>query len=145
MRCPYCQTNDTRVTDKRDTQIGTRRRRECLKCEKRFTTYEKLEPVEKYVIKKDGRRERFERDKIFLSIIKACEKRDISHEEVEKIVSEIENKLIQKNKEIKTKKIGEYIMKRLKKIDKVAYIRFASVYMDFENIDDFKHVLKEIK
>ena len=134
-----------KVTDKRNTNEGIRRRRECLRCHKRFTTYEKIEPLERYVIKKDGRRERFERDKLFLSIIKACEKRDISHETVDKIVSEIEEKLMLKNKEVSTKKIGEYIMKALKKIDKVAYIRFASVYRDFDDISDFKHAIKEVK
>ena len=140
----FCQAKETKVTDKRNTNEGIRRRRECLKCHKRFTTYEKIEPLERYVIKKDVRRERFERDKLFLSIIKACEKRDISHETVDKIVSEIEEKLMLKNKEVSTKRIGEYIMKALKKLDKVAYIRFASVYRDFDDISDFKKELKEL-
>lgn len=116
-----------------------------MKCGKRFTTYEKVDPVERYVIKKDGRRELFNRDKIFLGIIKACEKRDISHDQVETIVKEIEENIINNEKEIETKKIGEAIMKKLKKLDKVAYIRFASVYRDFEDIDDFKDVLNEVK
>ena len=145
MKCLFCNNEETKVTDKRDIQNGTRRRRECLKCHKRFTTYEKIEPIERYVVKKDGRRERFERDKIFLSIIKACEKRNIPHEKVEEIVKEIENKLMQKDKEVPTKKIGEFIMKKLKRLDKVAYIRFASVYLDFDNIKDFEEELKELQ
>ena len=143
MRCPYCFHPETKVTDKRDSGDSTRRRRECLKCAKRFTTYEKIEPVERYVIKKDGRRERFDRDKVFLGIMKACEKRDIGHDEIEKIVKELEER-ISGRKEVSTKKIGEFIMKRLKKIDKVAYIRFASVYLDFENAEDFEKEVKSL-
>ncbi|MEM3074902.1 MAG: transcriptional regulator NrdR [Candidatus Pacearchaeota archaeon] len=145
MKCTFCQHHETKVTNKRDTYDGTRRRRECLKCKRRFTTYEKIEPIERYVIKKDGRRERFERDKAFLSIIKACEKRNISHESVDKTIRELEEKVLQKNKEIPTKKIGEFIMKKLKKMDKVAYIRFASVYRDFDDVSDFKNILNEVK
>tara|TARA_Y100000310_G_scaffold131057_1_gene130264 strand:+ start:534 stop:824 length:291 start_codon:yes stop_codon:yes gene_type:complete len=96
------------------------------------------------VIKKDGRRERFERDKVFLSIIKACEKRDVSHEVVDLLVQDLEEKLMRKNKEVSTKRIGEYMMKRLKKLDKVAYIRFASVYLDFDDVRDFKQELKAL-
>jgi len=144
MKCTYCHNPETKVTDKRDTHEMTRRRRECLKCKKRFTTYEKYEPIERYVIKKDGRRERFVRDKVFLGIIKACEKREISHEKVEKILNEFEEKVLNKSKEIPTTKIGEFIMRKLKKLDKVAYIRFASVYMDFEDPDDFKKELKNL-
>jgi len=144
MICPYCQHLETKVTDKRESKEATRRRRECLKCEMRFTTYERVEPIERYVIKKDGRRELFNRDKVFLGIVKACEKRDIGHDKVEEIVREIEEKILKAEKEVPTKKIGEFIMKKLKKIDKVAYIRFASVYLDFENIDDFKEEIKEL-
>ena len=143
MICPYCNKEETKVTDKRDTQEGTRRRRECLECGKRFSTYEKIMEIERYVIKKDGRREPFNRDKVFLGIVKACEKRDIGHDKIEEIVKELEEK-IQGLKEIPTKKIGEFIMKKLKKMDKVAYIRFASVYLDFENVKDFKEVVKEV-
>ena len=145
MKCVFCQHPETKVTDKRDTNLGTRRRRECLNCEKRFTTYEKLEPIDRYVIKKDGRRERFDRDKVFLSLVKACEKRNISHETLDNVVKELEEKIISKNKEVKTKNIGEFIMKKLKKLDKVAYIRFASVYLDFGNLKDFKEIIKEVK
>ena len=145
MRCPYCHHSETKVTDKRQSGDSIRRRRECLKCDKRFTTYEKLDPVERYVIKKDGRRELFSRDKVFLGIIKACEKRDVSHETVNKIVDELENKLIIKNKEIPTTKIGEFVMNKLKKTDKIAYIRFASVYRDFHDIQDFEKELSGVK
>jgi len=138
MRCLYCQHENTKVTDKRNAKDSTRRRRECLKCSKRFTTYEKSEPLERYVVKKDGRRERFDRDKIFLGIIKSCEKRNISHEQVDQIVQEIENKMVAYKKEVPTEKIGEQIMKKLKRIDKIAYIRFASVYRDFHDVEDFK-------
>lgn len=142
MKCVFCHHSETKVTNKRDTKDSIRRRRECLKCKKRFTTYEKTEPVERFVIKKDGRRERFERDKVFLSIIKACEKRNISHDVIDKIVQEIEEKAVQKNKEVPTKIIGENIMKKLKKLDKVAYIRFASVYRDFDDVSDFRKELR---
>ncbi len=145
MRCPFCKTDETKVTDKRQSGESIRRRRECLECKKRFTTYEKLSPVEKYVIKKDGRREPFNKDKILLGIIKACEKRNVSHEKITKIVDELENKLLIKNKEIETNKIGEFIMKKLKKVDNVAYIRFASVYRDFKDIEDFKEELRNLK
>jgi len=145
MRCIFCQHTETKVTDKREsTDLTTRRRRECLKCGKRFTTYEKVEPVERYVIKKDGRREIFNRDKVFLGIIKACEKRDISHDKIDNIVKELEDKLLKNERETNTKKIGEYIMKQLKKTDKVAYIRFASVYRDFHDVDEFKREIKEL-
>ena len=144
MICPFCGNNDTKVTDKRDSQSDTRRRRECLKCKKRFTTYEKVDPIERYVIKKDGRREIFNRDKVFLGIIKACEKRDISHEKIEEIVKELEER-IQNQKEIPTRKIGEFIMYKLKKLDKVAYIRFSSVYKDFEDANDFNLAIKEVQ
>ena len=141
----FCQHEETKVTDKRNSKENIRRRRECLKCKKRFTTYEKTEPIARYVIKKDGRRELFNKDKAFLGIIKACEKRNISHDVADKIIRDVEEKLMQKNKEVETKKIGEHIMKKLKKLDKVAYIRFASVYRDFDDVSDFKHLIKEVK
>ena len=146
MKCPYCSHKETKVTDKRTSYEGIRRRRECLnsKCEKRFTTYEKIEQIERYVVKKDGRREPFNKDKIYLGIVKACEKRDIGHDKIDIIINEIEDK-IQNQKEIKTEKIGEMIMKSLKKLDKVAYIRFASVYRDFEDVSDFNDLMKEVK
>lgn len=143
MKCPYCLNLETKVTNKRESGEQIRRRRECLKCSKRFTTYEKIMPIERFVIKKDRRRERFNRDKIFLGILKACEKRDIGHDKIEKIVNDIEEMVSTKN-ELSTKKIGEIIMKKLKKLDKIAYIRFASVYLDFGDIKDFEKEVKKL-
>jgi len=144
MKCIFC-SSDTKVTDKRESPEGTRRRRECLKCEKRFTTYEKAEKKDIIVVKKDGRREAFSNEKIKSGIIRACEKRPVSIEKIDKIVDNIEEKLRSRGKEIKTEVIGKMVMNRLKKIDNVAYVRFASVYMDFQNIKDFKEVVKEVK
>jgi transcriptional repressor NrdR len=143
MRCIFCQS-DTKVTDKRESPEGTRRRRECLKCKKRFTTYEK--PIQKdiIVVKKDGRREPFSREKVKAGIIRACEKRPISIEVIDKIVDSIEEKLRTKGKEIKTELIGKMVMNRLKKIDNIAYIRFASVYMNFQDVKDFKEAVKDV-
>ena len=138
MLCPFCGS-ETQVTDKRDVERQTRRRRECLKCKKRFTTYERIETKDLRVIKKDGRREAFDLEKIKRGIIRACEKRPVSIEKIEEVVHEIENKLKTSNKkEVKTDTIGEMIMKALKKTDKIAYIRFASVYRDFKDLSDFK-------
>ena len=144
MKCPFCQNFELKVTDKRNSEESIRRRRECLKCRKRFTTYEKIEPIERYVIKKDGGRELFNRDKVLLGIVKSCEKRNISHEQVEQILNELEERYLIKNKEIPTNKIGEFVMKKLKKLDSVAYIRFASVYRDFKDISDFKKELGDL-
>jgi len=144
MLCPYCSNDETKVTDKRDSKNETRRRRECLKCKKRFTTYEKIQEVEIFVIKKDGRREAFSHEKLKAGITKACEKRNISQEQIEKIINYIEEKLKQHGKEVSSRLIGELVMRQLKKLDKVAYIRFASVYKDFKEIKDFKLAIKEI-
>lgn len=146
MHCPFCGYKETQVTDKRDSENETRRRRECSKCKKRFTTYEKFEVKDLRVIKKDGRRENFDPEKIKKGISRACEKRPVSLEKIEQVVREIENKLKNSNKkEIKSQIIGELIMKELKKLDEVAYIRFASVYRNFKDIGDFKKELKELK
>ncbi|MEM2933180.1 MAG: transcriptional regulator NrdR [Candidatus Pacearchaeota archaeon] len=142
MICPYCSGN-TKVLDKRDTEDVTRRRRECLKCGKRFTTYERIETNVR-VIKKDNRREPFDREKLLIGIMKACEKRPISQDTIEKAVAEIEAKIRGYGPEIPSRVIGELVMKKLKKLDKVAYIRFASVYREFEDIEDFKETLKEL-
>ena len=144
MKCIYCE-KDTHVTDKREAPDGTRRRRECLKCKKRFTTYEKPFEREIIIVKKDGRREHFMDEKLRLGLIKACEKRPVSIQKIDKIVDEIKEKLLKKGKEIRSEKLGELIMNKLKKLDKVAYIRFASVYKDFQDPDDFKKELKELK
>lgn len=142
MICPYCLHEETKVVDKRDIEGITKRRRECLKCGKRFNTRESLEEINTRVIKKDGRREEFDRAKVKRGIVKACEKRDVSQEAIDKIVANVENKVKKMGKEVKTEVIGEMISKELRKIDKVSYIRFASVYRDFRDINDFK---KEIK
>ena len=146
MICPYCNNPETKVTDKRDSNEITRRRRECLKCEKRFTTYERIE-LDLGVIKKDGKREAFDRDKLYKGIVKSLEKRPFSSEEIENLVGDIESRIyrVAKDKDIKSSKIGEIMMDKLKKTDKVAYIRFASVYRDFADLDDFKNELKGLK
>ena len=144
MKCIFCGS-ETHVTDKRESPDGTRRRRECLKCKKRFTTYEKAEKKEFAVVKKDGRREAFSREKLRNGIIKACEKRPVTVDKIEKIINEIEENLRKKGKEIKTEVIGKMVMDKLKKLDKVAYIRFASVYMDFKSAKDFKKAVSEVK
>lgn len=146
MKCIFCSA-ETKVTDKRDADGETRRRRECLKCKKRFTTYERAEELDIIVIKKDKTREPFSRDKLKAGIMKACEKRPIETEKIDKVVNEIERKLREKIKgrEVESKIIGEEVMRALKKLDKVAYIRFASVYRDFKDVGDFKKAMKEVK
>lgn len=143
MNCPFCGYAETKVTDKRDCDNSSRRRRECLKCERRFTTYERPE-IDLIVIKKDGVREEFNRDKLRLGFVKACEKRPVSREDMDNEINKIEESLLRKGGEVKSKIIGELVMKALKKLDKVAYIRFASVYKEFEDIDDFKSEIKDI-
>ena len=145
MNCPYCLSTKLKVTDKRSSPEGIRRRRECLKCKKRFTTYEKIEREDLYVVKKDKTRERFSREKLEKGIFKAFEKRPVSKEKIEKMVNEVEKQLRKKGKkEIKSSIIGELVMKKIKKLDNVAYIRFASVYRNFQDVKDFRRVLKQI-
>src|SRR5512135_1993001 len=147
MRCPYCTSLDNKVVDSRMGKEGEsiRRRRECLKCEGRFTTYERVEEVLPSVIKKDGRREPFDRLKILNGLKKACEKRPISTEMLERTVDEIEKSLQEKGlKEIPSTNIGEEVMDRLHKLDEVAYVRFASVYRSFRDINEFMSELKDI-
>jgi len=143
MKCKFCG-NNTKVTNKRESKEGTRRRRECLKCKKRFTTYEKPEDKDIIVVKKDGRREHFLDEKLRLGLIRACQKRPVPMEKIDKIVDNIKEKLRKKGKEVKSDMIGKMVMNKLKKLDKVAYIRFASVYRDFQDIGDFKKELKEL-
>lgn len=145
MRCPYCESPDTKVIDSRPTEEGhaIRRRRGCEKCGKRFTTYEKVEESIIMIIKKDGRREAFDRNKVMNGIIRACEKRPVPMAEIERIVAEIErglNNLMEK--EVESTFIGELIMEELKKLDEVAYVRFASVYRQFTDVNTF---IKEIE
>ena len=147
MKCPYCESFETKVLDKRETdgRSVTRRRRECLICEKRFTTYERAEVLDLFVIKKDQRREAFNRGKLRRNLMKACEKRPISQETIDHLIGEIEQQLISMRKsEIGSRSIGELVMDILKDTDKVAYIRFASVYRDFKDVADFEKELQQL-
>jgi len=147
MKCPYCGYKEDKVVDSRATaeESAVRRRRECLKCGKRFTTYEYIEEVSLMVIKKDGRREPFDRKKVLSGIIKACEKRPISMEKMEDIVIQIERAIQKKSdREVLASRIGELVMERLKVLDDVAYVRFASVYRQFKDVGQFMVELKDI-
>jgi transcriptional repressor NrdR len=147
MKCPYCGYKDDKVVDSRATaeESAIRRRRECLKCGKRFTTYEYIEEVSLMVIKKDGRREPFDRKKVLSGIIKACEKRPISMEKMEDVVIQIERAIQKKSdREVSASRIGELVMERLKALDDVAYVRFASVYRQFKDVGQFMVELKDI-
>ncbi|MGD9275569.1 MAG: transcriptional regulator NrdR [Candidatus Pacearchaeota archaeon] len=143
MECPYCAHSSLRVTDKRDSPTGIRRRRECKKCKKRFTTYENIVEHMFYIIKKDKRREKFSREKLRCGIEKAFEKRPVSHEKIDKMINQIEEQLRKKGKkEIPSSFLGELIMKKIKSVDNVAYIRFASVYRDFQDLGDFRREIR---
>lgn len=147
MKCPFCSHTDTEVVETRDSEdLGTtRRRRECSKCSKRFTTYERVENIPLIVVKKDGRKEQFDRDKLKRGIIKSCEKTVVGIEEIEKIVDEIERELRGlESVEAESKKIGQMAATRLKKIDKIAYIRFASVFRRFVDVEDFEKELQKL-
>jgi len=147
MRCPYCGYKEDKVVDSRATaeESAIRRRRECAKCGKRFTTYEYIEEVSLMVIKKDGRREPFDRKKVLAGIVKACEKRPISTEKMEEIVTRVEHAIQKKSdREVPSSRIGELIMKELKMLDDVAYVRFASVYRQFKDVGQFMGELKDI-
>lgn len=147
MKCPYCGSKDTEVVETRDSEdLETiRRRRACLKCEKRFTTYERVENVSLIVIKKDGRREQFSRDKLKNGIIRSCEKTKVSFDEIERIVTEVERELRGADSvEVESKKIGQLVATRLKKLDKVAYIRFSSVFKRFVDVEDFEKEVKRL-
>ena len=147
MKCPYCGDLKDRVVDSRESREGTviRRRRQCLSCLKRFTSYEKIEEIPLMVIKKDGRREAFNPQKILQGMLKACEKRPVKTTELQKTVDKIENLLYQTpEKEISTKEIGSQIMDSLKELDKVAYVRFASVYREFKDLNEYLQELKAL-
>lgn len=147
MKCPYCGNNQTEVVETRDNEeLATiRRRRACVKCGKRFTTYERVENVDLYVIKKDGRRELFNRDKLRKGMLTSTEKTKISVETVERIILDIERELRGKDTvEVKSKEIGDLVAKHLKKLDKVAYIRFASVFKRFVDVEDFEKEVKRL-
>ena len=147
MRCPYCTSIKDRVIDSRSANEGrsVRRRRECLKCNRRFTTYESVEEISIMVVKRDGRRETFDRNKIISGVLKSCEKRPVSVNQVEQLVDRVEREL-HKNyeKEVSVQTIGELVMERLHKVDEVAYVRFASVYRQFKDINQFMGELKDL-
>jgi len=140
MKCPFCGHLEDRVVDSRESKEGEaiRRRRECLACEKRFTTYERLDEIPYMVIKKDGRREKFDRQKVLTGLLHASEKRPISMGQLESIVNQVEGLVVDsQEREVSTRDIGQLLMDRLRQLDKVAYVRFASVYMDFKDVNEF--------
>ena len=147
MRCPFCGHIEDKVVDSREAKDGDsiRRRRECLECGRRFTSYERIDEIPYMVVKKDGKREAFERTKILAGLLRACEKRPISVTQLESIVDEVE-KTVQDSpdRELSTSEIGKVIMRRLKQLDKVAYVRFASVYLEFEDVSEFMTELKDL-
>ena len=145
MRCPFCGHLESKVVDSRSSKEGDaiRRRRECLKCVRRYTTYERIEEVAQMVIKKDGRREPFDRWKIKSGILKACEKRPVGLEQVESLIDDVERSLFNSTEhEVSTEAIGQAVMERLKDLDEVAYVRFASVYRQFKDLNEFMDELK---
>ena len=147
MKCPFCEAADTKVIDSRPTEEGfaIRRRRECTECGKRFTTYEKLEELMIMVVKRDGRRENFDRNKLLSGIIKACQKRPVSLEQMEGIVSDIEKDLNNSmEKEVSSERLGEAVMENLKNLDEVAYVRFASVYREFKDVRTFVSEIEKL-
>ena len=147
MKCPFCSFTQDRVVDSRESKEADsiRRRRECEKCERRFTTYERIDEIPYMVVKKDGRREKFERNKILAGLLRACEKRPVSSLLLEQIVDSTESFLMDAaDRERTTSEIGELIMEELKKLDTVAYIRFASVYRDFKDVREFKEELEQL-
>ena len=147
MNCPFCGHKQDRVVDSRESKEGDsiRRRRQCLKCRRRFTSYERIDEVPYMVVKKDGRREKFDRQKVLAGLLKACEKRPIPMTKLAETVDEIESRLYENTeREISTTEIGEFLMARLKSLDKVAYVRFASVYRDFQDVEAFLGELKNL-
>lgn len=147
MKCPFCGHESDRVVDSREAKEGEsiRRRRECVKCGKRYTTYERIDEIPYMVVKKDGRREKFDRQKVLNGLLRACEKRPISMGKLEQIVNEAESFVVDSpERERKTTEVGELIMSRLRRYDKVAYVRFASVYLDFKDVKEFMSELKEL-
>jgi len=148
MKCPFCHHADTQVIDSRASDEGAviRRRRRCLQCDKRFTTYERVELAMPTLIKRGGIRAEYDRDKLRASMLLALRKRPVPREAVDEAISRIEEKLLSSaQREVKSEKIGELVMRELKRLDKVAYIRFASVYRSFEDVDEFAEVVKEVR
>ncbi|MBR9700689.1 transcriptional repressor NrdR [Candidatus Woesearchaeota archaeon] len=145
MRCPFCKRDETRVLESRQTEGSLRRRRECKKCSRRFTTYERQEATNFLVVKSNSARQLFSREKLRRGILRACEKRPVSVDQIEKSLDKIEEQIKKrKSGEVSSKVLGELVMKQLKRLDKVAYIRFASVYLDFKDPEDFKDALREV-
>jgi transcriptional repressor NrdR len=147
MKCPFCGHAEDKVVDSRESREGEaiRRRRQCLGCRRRFTTYERIDEIPYMVVKKDGRREKFDRQKVLAGLLRACEKRPISMGKLENIVNEAEALVVEStDRERSTREIGQLLMERLKKLDKVAYVRFASVYQDFKDIREFMDELKTL-
>lgn len=147
MNCPFCGFREDRVIDSRESREGDsiRRRRECLQCLRRFTTYERIDEIPYLVIKKDGRREKFDRQKVLSGLLKACEKRPISMSTLANLVDEVDGLLAEKlEREISTTEIGEFLMGKLALLDKIAYVRFASVYRDFQDVEAFLSELKDL-
>lgn len=147
MKCPYCGHLGDKVVDSRESKEGEviRRRRECLDCGRRFTSYERIDEIPYMVVKKDGRRERFERQKLVAGLLKACEKRPVRVSALEDVADRVEAALQEKSeREISTEEIGAHVMDALRQLDKVAYVRFASVYRNFRDIDEFKHELNDL-
>jgi len=148
MRCPYCNEDNTQVVDTRENEEGdtVRRRRRCLVCDKRFTTYERVELQLPLVVKKNGSRVDYDRDKLKSSMMLALRKRPVGTESIESALDRIEDKLVQlAEREVASGRIGELVMRELKKLDKIAYIRFASVYRNFADVDEFSEVIREVK
>jgi transcriptional repressor NrdR len=147
MKCPFCGHPENKVVDSRESEEAQsiRRRRECLSCQRRFTTYERVDEIPYMVIKKDGRREKFDRQKVLAGLLRACEKRPVSTGQLEEIVNDIEIRVADSpDREIPAKQIGEILMARLRDLDKVAYVRFASVYLDFKDVKEFMDELKDL-
>ncbi len=147
MNCPFCGHKEDKVVDSRETKEGdvVRRRRECLACERRFTTYERIDEIPYMVVKKDGRREKFDRQKVLAGLLKACEKRPVSMGRLAEIVDQVEARLMESpEREISTTEIGEFLMERLQALDKIAYVRFASVYRDFQDEEAFLIELRKL-
>jgi len=149
MRCPYCKNQETGVLESRisdNGEVTVRRRRECVKCKKRFTTYERIGSIGLKVVKRNGEKQEYSREKLKKGLMKACWKRDISEEEVDQLVDEIEIKLLAKKTQlIRSSQIGRLVLSTLRRLDGVAYMRFASVYLDFDSVEDFKKVINQLE
>jgi len=147
MICPFCGFREDRVIDSRESKEGDviRRRRQCLSCERRFTTYERTDEIPYMVVKKDGRREKFDRQKVLSGLLKACEKRPVSMARLAELVDEVEARLVDNSdRELSTTQVGEILMERLANLDKIAYVRFASVYRDFQDVETFFNELRNL-